>query len=150
MLTNLYVILRSNQLLATMMATVGDLITVLQTFFPNELPLNRAMYVLLAVATLYPILRLHEHQVQQPRQPQRTAWLKSIGVLLMHAFHPEQLDPETWTDVGPGEQWADVMHQDIGALYEFLGLNEENNSPATFAPKPRLLICTPHLHCIIC
>lgn len=87
-----------------MTATVRDLITVLETFFPNELPLNRAMYVLLAVATLYPILRLHEHQVRQPRQPQRTAWLKSIGVLLMRAFHPEQLDPEMWIDVGPGEQ----------------------------------------------
>src|ERR1700736_3048138 len=103
-----------------MQATVQDLITVLETFFPNELPLNRALYILLAVATLYPILRLHDHQVQQPRQPQRTGWLKGIGVLLMRAFHPEQLDPYSWIGEGPGQQWADVMHHDIRVLYEFL------------------------------
>jgi hypothetical protein len=134
----------------TMTATVQDLITVLETFFPNELPLNRAMYVLIAVATLYPILRLHDHQVQQPRQLRRTGWLKSIGAPLMRAFHPEQLDPYTWTDEGPGGQWADVMHHNIGVLYDFLGLNEGNNTPASFTLKPHLLICTSCLSCIIC
>jgi hypothetical protein len=73
----------------TMTATVQDLITVLKTFFPNELLLNRVMYVLITVTTLYPILHLHDHQVQQPHQPWRTGWLKSIGALLMWAFHPE-------------------------------------------------------------
>jgi hypothetical protein len=47
----------------------------------------------------------------------------------MWAFHPEQLDPYMWTDEGPGGQWADVMHHDIGVLYDFLGLNEGNNTP---------------------
>jgi hypothetical protein len=68
----------------------------------------------------------------------------------MQAFHPEQLDLYTWTDQGPGGQWADVMHHDIGVLYDFLGLNEENDTPAPFTLKPRLLICTSRLSCSIC
>lgn len=45
---------------------------------------------------------------------------------------PEQLDPYMWTDEGPGGQWADVMHHDIGVLYDFVGLNEENDTSAPF------------------
>src|ERR1700757_2733330 len=133
-----------------MTATVRDLITVLEMFLPGELPLNRAMYILLTLAALYPILRLHNNQALQPRQPQRTAWLKSIGALLVRAFHPEELDPYTWTDEGPGRQYADDMHHDISMLSEFLGLDNENNTPAPFALKSHLLICTSHLNCIIC
>jgi hypothetical protein len=64
------------------------------------------------------------------------------------AFHPEQLDPYTWTGEGPGQQWADVIHHDIRVLYEFLRLNEENTLSG-FTLKPRLL-CTSRLSCIIC
>jgi hypothetical protein len=76
----------------TMTTTVRHLITVLKMFFPGELPLKRAIYILVAVMALYPILQLHTNQVTQPRQPKMTAWLKSIGVFLMRAFHPEELD----------------------------------------------------------
>lgn len=133
-----------------MTATVQDLITVLEMFLPGELPLNRAMYILLTLAALYPILRLHNNQALQPQQPRRTAWLKSIGALLVRAFHPEELDPYTWTNKEPGRQYADDMYHDISMLSEFLGLDNENNTPAPFALKSRLLICTSRLNCIIC
>jgi hypothetical protein len=135
---------------STMPATVRDLITVLKMFFPGELSLKRAMYILIAVATLYPILRLHNNQATQPRQPRRTAWLKSIGVLLMRAFHPEELDPYIWIDEGPGQEFARNMHQDVNVLYEFLGLDEDINLPGPFSLKPRPIICTTRLNCTIC
>jgi len=119
-------------------------------FFPGELPLNHAMYVILAVTALYPILWLHDHQARQPHQPRQTGWLKSIGFLLMCAFHPEQLDPHMWIDEGPGWEYAEDMHHDISVLYEFLGLDDENNLPTTFALQPHLILCTPQLSCIIC
>jgi CxC5 like cysteine cluster associated with KDZ transposases len=134
----------------TMTATVRDLITVLEMFFPGELPLKRAIYILVAVTALYPILRLHTNQVMQPRQPRMTAWLKSIGVLLMRAFHPEELDPDLWANHGPGQHYAENMHQDINVLYRFLGFNDGDGPPTVFLPKLRPIICTTRISCIIC
>lgn len=42
-----------------MTATVRDLIFALEVFFPGEMGLRRALYVLVAVVSLWPLLRLH-------------------------------------------------------------------------------------------
>jgi hypothetical protein len=133
-----------------MTASVRDLITVLEMFFPSELPLNRAIYVLITLAAIFPIIRLHNHQVSQPQQPRRTAWLKSIGAILNRSFNTEDLDPYGWIYSRSGDDYATDMHNDIDVLYEFLGLDNNDDPTAVFSPKSRPIICTSRVDCIIC
>lgn len=133
-----------------MTATIRNLTTVLQLFFPGELPLKRAILVLITLIAVYPLLRLHNNQRRRPRQPRRTAWLKSIGVILMRAFHPERADPEAWTGQGPGTQYANDMLDDISVVFNFLGLGEEENLLKLLTPPSHPIICTTRLNCVFC
>ncbi|KAJ7774303.1 hypothetical protein DFH07DRAFT_866010 [Mycena maculata] len=56
-----------------MAPTVRDLILILQIFFPGELSMHKALYLLGIIISLYPLLCLHLNQWRQPRQPTRTA-----------------------------------------------------------------------------
>ncbi|KAJ7614262.1 hypothetical protein DFH06DRAFT_1286300 [Mycena polygramma] len=76
-----------------MTATVRDLILILQIFFPSDLSLHKALYLLGVVISLYPLLRLHLNQRRQPRQPARSAWTKSILLLLLAAFKQDTSRP---------------------------------------------------------
>ncbi|KAJ7029930.1 hypothetical protein C8F04DRAFT_1368626 [Mycena alexandri] len=55
-------------------------------FFPPELPVHQALYVLGVLISLYPILVLHANQRKSPRQPAVTGWMKSIRALLTGPF----------------------------------------------------------------
>ncbi|KAJ7669640.1 hypothetical protein B0H17DRAFT_1162224 [Mycena rosella] len=58
-------------------ASVRHLIFILELFFPPELAIQQAIYVLGVLISLYPILRLHANQRRHPRQPPVTGWMKS-------------------------------------------------------------------------
>ena len=132
-----------------MTATVRDLITVLETFFPGTLSMEHGLYVLVMVASLYPILKLHLHQRTEPHQPRQTAWLKSIFALLARAFLLEEQDPEMWPTAGDADEYAQDLCRDLEVLYEFLGLDSMDNTKTLF-PKPPAILCTSRITCIIC
>ncbi|KAJ7458320.1 hypothetical protein B0H11DRAFT_2061707 [Mycena galericulata] len=137
-----------------MTPTVRDLILILQIFFPGELSLHKALYLLGVIISLYPLLRLHLNQRRQPRQPGRTAWLKSISALLLGAFAQEDTHPPTWASgIDRSAEYAAYISQDLSALYTMLGLNPDDlgaPSPASPFPSTRPLLCTTRLSCVFC
>ncbi|KAJ7473665.1 hypothetical protein B0H11DRAFT_2282525 [Mycena galericulata] len=137
-----------------MTPTVRDLILILQIFFPGELSMHKALYLLGVIISLYPLLRLHLNQRRQPRQPGRTAWFKSISALLLGAFAQEDTHPPTWASgIDRSAEYAAYVSQDLAALYTMLGLNPDDlgaPSPASPFPSTRPLLCTTRLSCVFC
>ncbi|KAJ7658659.1 hypothetical protein DFH06DRAFT_442145 [Mycena polygramma] len=138
----------------TMTATVRDLILILQIFFPSDLSLHKALYLLGVIISLYPLLRLHLNQRRQPRQPTRTAWTKSILVLLLAAFKQDSDTTSPWASgIDRSEEYAESICADLGALFAMLGLNPDNltaPSPSSPFPPPRPVLCTARLSCVFC
>ncbi len=133
-----------------MTATVGKLVFILETFSPSDLSLTRALFVLFTVFALYPILRLHQHQSTEPRQPRETAWIKSARTILKHAFHSEVLDPITWEGEGPGKPFAEDLYNNLWIIYSVFDIDlSSENSPSLIPDTPHI-ICTPRLDCILC
>ncbi|KAJ7483117.1 hypothetical protein B0H11DRAFT_1723416 [Mycena galericulata] len=137
-----------------MSPTVRDLILILQIFFPSELSMHKALYLLGVIISLYPLLRLHLNQRRQPRQRTRTAWLKSILVLLKAAFKEDDIHPPTWASgIDRSDEYADYICRDLGPLYMMLGLDPDNlqaPSPSPPFPSPRRVLCTTRLSCVFC
>ncbi|KAJ6613065.1 hypothetical protein B0H10DRAFT_1806149 [Mycena sp. CBHHK59/15] len=137
-----------------MVATVRDLILILQLFFPSDLALPKAFYLLGVIISLYPLLRLHLNQQRQPRQPSRTAWSKSILALLVNAFKQDDDNVQSWASgLDRGQEFADYICRDLGPLYGMLGLNPDDlaaASPHSLFPAPRIILCTSRLSCIFC
>jgi hypothetical protein len=104
--------------------TVRDLIVVLQIFFPGDLLLHRALYVLGVILSVYPLYRLHINQRRQPGQRVRTAWLNSIHALFQNALTQIEGDPPIWAaGEDRGAEYAEYLSTDLGPLYSLLGLN---------------------------
>ncbi|KAJ6486288.1 hypothetical protein DFH09DRAFT_1106152 [Mycena vulgaris] len=137
-----------------MTATVRDLILILQVFFPSDLSLERALYLLGVIISLYPLLRLHLNQQRQPRQPARTAWRKSIRTLLLAVFKQDDDKPPIWASgIDRGKEYVDYICDDLGPLYNMLGLNPNDlgaPSPPSPFPPLRIVFCTSRLSCIFC
>ncbi|KAJ6455270.1 hypothetical protein C8R47DRAFT_1328937 [Mycena vitilis] len=137
-----------------MTATVSDLILILQLFFPSDLSLHKALYLLSVIISLYPLLRLHLNQRRQPRQPTQTAWTKSILVLLLAAFNQDSDTVLPWASgIDRGKEYAESICKDLGALYAMLGLNPDNltaPSPPSLFPAARPVLCTTRLSCVFC
>ncbi|KAJ6595103.1 hypothetical protein DFH09DRAFT_1413020 [Mycena vulgaris] len=137
-----------------MAATVLDLILILQIFFSSDLSLEKALYLLGVIISLYPILRLHLNQRRQPRQRSQTAWLNSVLALLVAAFGADDSNSSPWaTGIDRGQEYAEYICADLGPLYTMLGLNPDNltaQSPLSPFPAPRPLLCTPRLSCVFC
>ncbi|KAF8164581.1 hypothetical protein K438DRAFT_2066952 [Mycena galopus ATCC 62051] len=137
-----------------MAPTVRDLILILQLFFPAELSVHKALYVLGVVLSLYPLLRLHLNQRRQPHQPAQTAWTKSIQNLLVAAFKLEDNHPPIWaTGLDRGQEYADHISAELHPIYALLGLNPDDlavPSPASSFPAPRIILCTSRISCIFC
>ncbi|KAJ7148038.1 hypothetical protein C8R43DRAFT_521820 [Mycena crocata] len=136
-----------------MAATVRDLILILQVFFPSDLALHKAFYLLGFLVSLYPLLRLHLNQQRQPHQPARTAWLKSIRTLLIAAFNHDK-DPSDWASgLDQSKEYATYISNDLGPLYTMLGLNPANLTapwPFSLFPTIRTVLQTSHLSCVFC
>ncbi|KAJ7827428.1 hypothetical protein B0H13DRAFT_2256917 [Mycena leptocephala] len=133
-----------------MAISVYNFIVFLQVFFPGALSLQRTLYVIAILASLYPLFRLHRNQRREPRQPLATAWYLSIVLLLTRAFHPEQQDPELWPDDGPGNEHAQTMCNDLEQLYDFLGISGSPTGQNQFFPEPRAILVTSRLTCMFC
>ncbi|KAJ6597837.1 hypothetical protein B0H10DRAFT_2325592 [Mycena sp. CBHHK59/15] len=129
-----------------MTATVGDLILILQLFFPGEISLHKALYVFGVIIYLYPLLRLPLNQQNQPRQPSRTAWNKSILRLLVAAFKQEDDYPPIWASrPDRGQEYADHISDELAPVYAMLGLDPDDlsaPSPNSLFPAPRIILCT--------
>ncbi|KAJ6528959.1 hypothetical protein B0H19DRAFT_1333647 [Mycena capillaripes] len=132
-----------------MPATVRDLILILQIFFPADLSLHKALYLLGFLVSLYPLLRLHLNQQRQPRQPTRSACIRSIQGLLKEAFKREDPYPPTWASgIDSGTQYAEYICNDLGPLYEMLGFTPDNlraPTPEPLYPAPRVILRTSRL-----
>ncbi|KAJ7787216.1 hypothetical protein B0H14DRAFT_3581083, partial [Mycena olivaceomarginata] len=135
-----------------MTATVRDLILILQVFFPNDLSLRKALYLFGVIVSLYPLLRLHLNQRRQPRQPVRTAWMKTFRDLLIAAFRPEHDDSSVWAaGLDRGREYADYISEDLPSLYMMLGLNPYDlavPAPSPLFSIPRTVLCSSRLSCV--
>ncbi|KAJ7312272.1 hypothetical protein DFH08DRAFT_943676 [Mycena albidolilacea] len=101
----------------TMTATVRDLILILEAFFPGDLALQQALYLLGVILSLYPLFRLHRNQQRQPPRRARTAWLSSIRDLLVAAFQPEDAEFSIWASgLDRSGEYADYISDDLGGL----------------------------------
>lgn len=131
-----------------MIPTLGHFITVLQLYFIHEFSLQRAFYILTVLVATYPLFRLHLNQRLEPRQPQDTAWLRSIVAILGGAFgsqHEHPHFPPEEDEVGIG-----LSHRlcgDIEQLYHLLGVDDPSTQ---LFPEPYTILCTTRLHCIFC
>ncbi|KAJ7742763.1 hypothetical protein B0H14DRAFT_3117558 [Mycena olivaceomarginata] len=133
-----------------MAVSVYNFIVFLQVFFPGGLSMQQTLYVIAILASIYPLFRLHQNQHREPRQPPATGWYRSILLLLSRAFHPERNDPELWLDEGPGDEYAQAMCDDLGQLYEFLGIPGSSAGHNNFFPEPRTILVTSRLTCVFC
>ncbi|KAJ6479389.1 hypothetical protein DFH09DRAFT_1253344 [Mycena vulgaris] len=135
------------------MTTVRHLIFILQLFFPPELAIQQAIYILGVLISLYPVLRLHVNQLNEARrQTLLTGWMKSIQVLLRRAFHDEANDVETWkTGINLGPEYVGYICNDLDRLYTLLGLNNNNIDLSSFMFRPpRPILSTSRLNCKFC
>ncbi|KAJ7664770.1 hypothetical protein B0H17DRAFT_951958 [Mycena rosella] len=136
------------------MASVRDLILILQLFFPPDLALQQGLYVLASIISLYPILRLHLNQGREPRQPARTGWFKSLLTLLTLAFSIEANNVEAWTTglgEGRADEYAEDICRDLNKLYMMLGLDRTTDSPFPFDfRRPKPILTTSRLNCVFC
>lgn len=133
-----------------MAVSVYNFIVFLQVFFPGALSLERTLYAIAIITSLYPLFRLHRNQRREPRQPTATGWYRSMALLLRRAFHPEREDPQRWLDEGTGDEYAQQMCDDLEQLYEFLGILGPSRDHNDFFPRPRPILVTPRLNCILC
>ncbi|KAJ7480983.1 hypothetical protein FB451DRAFT_1030862 [Mycena latifolia] len=135
-----------------MAVSVHNFIVFLQVFFPGGLSLQRALYAMAIVTSLYPLFKLHRNQHRESHQPPATGWLRSMVILIRRAFHPERQDPQKWLDDGPGDEYADKICDDLEQLYNFLGVVESSSGDYdnNFFPRPRPILVTLRLTCIFC
>ncbi|KAJ7671731.1 hypothetical protein B0H17DRAFT_1162093 [Mycena rosella] len=126
-----------------MTATVRDLILILQLFFPSDLSLHKALYIIGVILSLYPLLRLHLNQRRQPHQPSRTAWTTGILKLLVAAFQQEDAYPPTWAaGEDRGEEYAHRICDELTPLYMMLGLTPHDHAgPSPNSPFPSCIFC---------
>lgn len=144
-------------LTTTMPASVADLIYILDVFFPSNMSMLHALTVLLSLAALYPILRLHQHQLLEPRQPRMTAWKTSVLAYVQDLFNPayintELTDSEDGEDDSPYDQFARYIHQDIDVIMELMGVDVLSSEHEDFSHKvkPHRILCTKRLECSFC
>ncbi|KAJ7732283.1 hypothetical protein B0H16DRAFT_1328812 [Mycena metata] len=136
-----------------MAASVQQLIWILELFFPPELAVQQALYVLTVLLSLYPLLRLHLNQLNEARrQAPRTGWMGSIQVLLKQAFHEEANNVEAWTTgIDMAEEYSDYICRDLDRLYTLLGVTDDTKDPASFLFRhPRPILATSRLNCKYC
>ncbi|KAJ7658550.1 hypothetical protein B0H17DRAFT_1163241 [Mycena rosella] len=122
-----------------MAVSVYNFIVFLQVFFPGGLSLQRTLYAIAIVASLYPLFKSHANQRREPRQPLATGWYRSIGFLLKGAFHPEHQERQVWLHDGPGDKYAERMCDDLEQLYDFLGVTGSPDD-TDFFPQPRPIL----------
>ncbi|KAJ7148041.1 hypothetical protein C8R43DRAFT_889261 [Mycena crocata] len=131
-----------------MIPTLGHFIVVLQLYFTHEFSLQRALYILTVLVATYPLYRLHLNQRREPRQPQETAWLRSIVAIIGGAFSSEHEHPDFPPEEDTlGAGLSQRLCQDLERLYYFLGIDDPANR---LFPKPHVILCTTRLHCIFC
>ncbi|KAL0959385.1 hypothetical protein HGRIS_014636 [Hohenbuehelia grisea] len=130
-----------------MAVTVRDLIIVLETFFPGHLSLHQALYVLVLMGSLFPLLRLHQTQRRQPRQPRETAWMKTITQTLRDALYTE--DPLLTFD--EASTISTKLAHDFEAILEFIGLGAPiPHHPPSLVPRAKIILCSTYTTCIRC
>ncbi|KAK7033846.1 hypothetical protein R3P38DRAFT_2699468, partial [Favolaschia claudopus] len=138
-----------------MQLTVRRLIWILELFFPPELGVQQALYVLGVIISLYPLVRLHLNQMEEAyRQSPRTGWINSVYALLSRAFHDEANDQEAWNmGVNVAEEYTEYICRDLHRLHSLMGLAENTNlsDPNSFLFRPaRRILCTTRMNCKFC
>ncbi|KAK6966551.1 hypothetical protein R3P38DRAFT_2401967, partial [Favolaschia claudopus] len=131
-----------------MIPSLGHGLAVLQLYFVAQFSLRRVFYILSILITTYPLFQLHLNQLNEPRQPRETAWLRSIHAVLYSAFGAENEHPDYPPEpdnVGP--DLAGKFCRDLQQLYHLLGADDTSMS---LFPEPQIILCTPRLNCIFC
>src|ERR1700761_4328425 len=130
-----------------MAATVQDLILVLQTYFPGNLPLTRVIYALLLISGFYPLLRLHQNQAAR-RNIAESGWMGRLKELLQVALYPEVHDTEGWIDEGPEPNIAQEIYEDLPEIINMLDLDKLR--AFILERRHMRLLCTTRLMCNQC
>ncbi|KAJ7790408.1 hypothetical protein B0H13DRAFT_2394584 [Mycena leptocephala] len=137
-----------------MPASVRQLSLILELFFPPELAVQQAIYVLGVLVSLYPLFRLHGNQLREARrQTPLTGWKRSIKTLIARSFEDEADNVEAWTSgVNLSNEYAKYICADLDRLYATMGLHNAGPgdlSSFLFRP-PRPILTTRRLHCRFC
>jgi hypothetical protein len=135
-----------------MVVTVRNLIFILETFIPGDFPLLPAFSLITVLISLYPLLKLHENQRREPRQPVRTGWLKSIIQEGQENAQKVVIPGETVFTMEETDSIVDNLCRDLPALYDFLGLDQQdpNAHSQSYFPQPNPVLCTQRRNCIFC
>ncbi|KAJ7884489.1 hypothetical protein B0H13DRAFT_2235352 [Mycena leptocephala] len=129
-----------------MPASVRQLSLILELFFPPELAVQQAIYVLGVLVSLYPLFRLHGNQLREARrQTPLTGWKRSIKTLIARSFEDEADNVEAWTS-------GVNLSNEYAKLYATMGLH--NAGPGDLSsflfPQPRPILTTRRLDCRFC
>jgi hypothetical protein len=127
--------------------TVRDLVYLLDSYFPLELPANEALYFIFALLVLYPLYLFHETQRHEPRQPTETGWKKAIRVILLQNGDRINSVFEDNIRVTLPEVYLPDIFRDVAWIYEFLG--ETGDLFPVFKFPAKILVTTYH-KCILC
>jgi hypothetical protein len=114
------------------MLTTHHLILFLQVCVPEDLTARRALYLLMVLVELYPLLQLHHAQLAHAHQPQEMGWLTAIWVLVYTAFYPETFDANSWEGEGPGEASAAHVYHHLENVCQFLDIDTTHGHTQSF------------------
>ncbi|KAJ7126663.1 hypothetical protein C8R46DRAFT_926922 [Mycena filopes] len=137
-----------------MAASVRQLILILELFFPPELAVQQAIYVLGVLVSLYPLFRLHSNQLNEARrQSPLTGWKRTIKTLLTAAFEQEADNIQPWgTGISLAQEYTDYICADIETLYSQLGIfNPSPDDLSSFLfRRPRPILTNTRTNCKFC
>lgn len=134
---------------------IRDLVIFLRTYFPQDLPVMRAVYAIVFTVSLWPIVALHRNQIRHRRQNE-TAWTSALKDLVEHAMQPNghqpaSTIPPSWTEEEPQELEGLInrWHHDLDDILDFLGVQDATDIHTCLPALPNIL-CTKHLVCSRC
>ncbi|KAJ7732992.1 hypothetical protein B0H16DRAFT_1769700 [Mycena metata] len=78
--------------------------------------------------------------------------MRSIHLLLKHAFHEEANNVEAWTTgINLAEEYSEYICRDLDKLYTLLGVSDDTKDPASFLFRPpHPILTTSRLDCKYC
>ncbi|KAJ7058879.1 hypothetical protein C8F01DRAFT_1303078 [Mycena amicta] len=142
-----------------MVPKLSTFLAFLNLYLDKDYSVQRALYILSVLITLYPLYRRHQNQRLAPRQPPETGWLRSFKAILRDSFDVKHEHPDLRLFEGDPDMDAYLaaqssehlqrMCEELPQIYSVLGMSEESDSLLLFPPSP-ILVCTPRTTCMFC
>ncbi|KAJ7049023.1 hypothetical protein C8F01DRAFT_1213474 [Mycena amicta] len=112
-----------------MSISVARLIWMLDLFFPPEMAMEQALYIIALLFSIYPLLRLHLNQREEAyRGAPLTGWLKSVRTLIYTAFTDDTFDELRPISTETAAAYADYVSNDLSLLCGYMGLDAHDGT----------------------